>query len=96
MDEKKMVELMTDIHLVDGFVSTVMYNDTLKINKKDYYQSVYRKHKTSEAVYLKSLKYYSKDPQLLDTLYDRVDKKLTEKENKLNQANQPAQLPTVQ
>lgn len=84
LNQDQMVDVMTDLHLVDGYVSTIIYNDTIKVNKQDLYKSVYRKHKITDSVYELSLKHYSMDPQLLDTLYVQVEKRLSLKEDKLN------------
>ena len=83
--QSKFVIIMTDLHLIDGYVSTLMYNDSSKVNKQSLYRSVYAKHKISPAVYDLSLKYYSRDPKLLDSLYVQVEKRLS----KFQQINTP-------
>lgn len=84
LDEQKMVNMMIDLHIVDGFMSSLMYNDSTRIKGKNFYASVYDKHKVTRAEYEKSLKYYSMDPVLLDSMYSKVERILSAKEQKLN------------
>lgn len=84
LEEQKMVNIMIDLHIVDGFMSSLMYNDSTRIKGKNYYASVYDRHKVTRAEYEKSLKYYSMDPVLLDSMYSKVERILSAKEQKLN------------
>ena len=86
IDQKKMILIMADLHTMDGYMSTIIYNDTIRKNSKNLYATVYKSHKTTPALYEKSLKYYSMKPALLDTMYNSVQAILDEKEHKLNKA----------
>ncbi|HQT23567.1 MAG: hypothetical protein B7X86_00490 [Sphingobacteriales bacterium 17-39-43] len=86
IDRKKMILIMADLHTMDGYMSTIIYNDTIRKNSKNLYATVYKTHKTTPALYEKSLKYYSMKPALLDTMYNSVQAILDEKEHKLNRA----------
>ena len=86
IDQKKMILIMADLHTMDGYMSTIIYNDTIRKNSKNLYATVYKTHKTTPALYEKSLKYYSMKPALLDTMYNSVQAILDEKEHKLNKA----------
>lgn len=86
LDQKKMILIMADLHTMDGYMSTIIYNDTIRKNSKNHYATVYKTHKTTQALYEKSLKYYSMKPALLDTMYNSVQTILDEKEHKLNRA----------
>ena len=83
LDEQRMVNVLTDLTLIDGFMSTLLYTDTLRVQGKNYYATVYKKHNISKAVFDKSLKYYSSQPVLLDSMYSRVTRKLEAKEKRL-------------
>ena len=76
LTEQQMINITTDLQVVDGYVSSLLYQDTLSISARDAYASVYKKHDISKGVYDKSLKYYSKQPVLLDSMYSKVEKKL--------------------
>lgn len=84
LEEQKMMNIMIDLHIVDGYMSSLMYNDSTRIKGKNFYASVYDKHKVTRAEYEKSLKYYSMDPVLLDSMYSKVERILSTKEQKLN------------
>ncbi|MEJ7694544.1 DUF4296 domain-containing protein [Daejeonella sp.] len=83
LDEQKMVNVLADLSAVDGYMSTLMYTDTLRIQGKNYYATVYKNHNTSKAVFDKSMKYYSRQPVLLDSMYSKVTRKLDTKEKRL-------------
>ncbi len=77
---------MADLHTMDGYMSTIIYNDTIRRNNKNLYATIYKTHQTTPALFEKSLKYYSMKPALLDTMYNSVKAILDEKEHKLNSA----------
>ncbi len=87
IDQKKMILIMADLHTMDGYMSTIIYNDTIRKNSKNLYATIYKTHNTTPALYEKSLKYYSMKPALLDTMYNKVQAILDEKEHKLNRAD---------
>ena len=86
IDQKRMILIMADLHTMDGYMSTIIYNDTIRKNNKNLYATIYKTHNTTPALYEKSLKYYSMKPALLDTMYNKVQAILDEKEHKLNKA----------
>ena len=77
---------MADLHTMDGYMSTILYNDSTRRNSKNLYATIYKTHNTTPEVYEKSLKYYSMKPAMLDTMYNKVQAILDEKEHKLNRA----------
>ena len=86
IEEKKMILIMTDLHIMDGYMSTIIYSDTTKRNTKNLYATIYKTHKTTQKSYEESLKYYSRKPALLDTMYNKVQALIDEKEHKLHNA----------
>lgn len=84
IEEKKMILIMTDLHIMDGYMSTIIYSDTTKRNAKNLYATIYKTHKTTQKSYEESLKYYSRKPALLDTMYNKVQALIDEKEHKLH------------
>ena len=79
-----MVGVLADLHTIDGYMSTLMYSDSLRVAGKNYYAAVYKKHKISKSRFEESLKYYSMQPELLDSMYSKVQIILNKKEETLN------------
>lgn len=75
IENGKMVLVLTDVHLVDSYVSSAAY-DTTTQPAANYYKVVYQKYKIDSVQLQKSLRYYSRDPELLDTMYHQVLKRL--------------------
>lgn len=73
IDKRKMVRILADLHTIDGYMSSLMSTDTLRVAGNTYYAAVYKNHNTSKPVFEKSLKYYSMQPVVLDSMYSRVD-----------------------
>lgn len=96
LDQQKMVNVLTDMTVIDGYMSTLMYTDTLRTSGKNYYATVYKNHNISKAAFDKSLKYYSMQPALLDSMYTKVTKKLEAKEKTLNKIQMQEQIKTFQ
>jgi len=84
IEEQKMIKIIADLHIIDGYMATLVYTDSTRINGKNFYASVYKSHNTTKAEYEKSLKFYSMDPVRLDSMYNRVEDLLAVKERKLN------------
>ena len=83
LNQQQMILVMADLHTMDGYMSSMLYSDSIKRESKNFYATIYKSHKTTEKLYDKSLKYYSMDPVLLDSMYSRVESILTEKERKI-------------
>jgi hypothetical protein len=75
IQKDKMVNVIMDIHLVDGYANS-MITDSARIKTPALYQSVYKKYQTDSVQVNKSLEYYSKNPAQLTEMYNRVVKKL--------------------
>ena len=84
IEEQKMIGVLADLHTIDGYMSTLMYSDSLRVAGKNYYATVYKKHKISKSRFEESLKYYSMQPELLDSMYSKVQIILNKKEERLN------------
>lgn len=83
LDQQQMVLLMADLHTLDGYMSSMFSSDSVRRKSKDLYATVYKNYNTTEKLYEKSLKFYSMRPVLLDSMYNRVELILTEKERKI-------------
>ncbi len=86
--------LLTDIHLVDGYVSTSL-GETSQIEGLVLFKSVFTKYHTDSATFAKSLRYYTNRPKELKEIYAAVttnidkilkhEQKLSAEEQRRNQ-----------
>ncbi len=73
LDEDTMVELLIDIHLAEGLVSTFpIHYDSSRILYPLFEKEVFKKHQVSDSVFRKSLEYYMRDTRVMDRLYART------------------------
>ncbi len=70
LPERKMKDVMIDMYLAEGLITGdgKSYPDSL--HKDALYQSVFRKHKITQAVYDSSLVWYGKNLNILMQVYD--------------------------
>ena len=76
---EKMVPLLTDLHLADGYVSSI-YGDSTTYKTASVYKALYKKYDTDSAGLRKTLAYYATQPDELELIYKEVEAKLTELE----------------
>ncbi len=69
--EEKMISLLTDIHLIDGYILNVL-QDTIKPSAAGLHESVFKKHKTDSIQFRKSMQFYSQNPDKLRLMYEKV------------------------
>jgi hypothetical protein len=72
----KMEKVLFDIHVVDGYIVTIVKQDSAKIIASAYYKGIYKKFDIDSALYAKSMNYYYGQPDVLDKMYDKVAKNL--------------------
>lgn len=77
----KMVSVLTDVHLVEGYSTTIMNSDSMKQVLANYMNLVYKKHQIDSLKFRKSLKHYSANPKVLNQMYDEVLVKLEAQQN---------------
>ena len=71
--EDKMVQILIDIHLAEGLVSTfpIPFDSSRKLYP--YLEAeLFFKHNVSDSVFIQSLEYYMRDPVIMDRLYART------------------------
>ncbi|PRY85298.1 DUF4296 domain-containing protein [Mongoliibacter ruber] len=88
LSEDKMVEVMIDIHLAEGLVSTFpIHYDSSRVLYPLFEKEVFKKHQLSDSVFVRSLEYYMRDARFMDRLYARTIDSLhvIEKEGNNNQ-----------
>lgn len=71
LSESKMVEILTDIHLVEGAkVGNKIMGDT--IPAPVYFKKVYQKHDITQEQFEKDFTFYTANPKLMDDIYEQV------------------------
>ena len=86
--QDEMTYLLTDIHIVDGSMYTVLQGpDSLYKYGTDKYRIVFNKYHTDSVQFKKSFQYYSTHPEKLQAIYEQITiiiKQKTDSVNKLN------------
>ncbi|MFT5971127.1 MAG: hypothetical protein ACI8ZO_001646 [Flavobacteriales bacterium] len=73
LKEKEMVEIMSDLQLIEAAKTMHHFNpDSVDQDKRRYMQEVYSKHNVSDTLFLKSLEYYSGKEKKMLEIYDKV------------------------
>ncbi|GEM_PF-399152 len=80
LKEDTMVELLGEVHVLDGYLTTIPIDSAKKV-MDPLYNELFNKYGLDSASFTKNLDYYYGDPALSVETYDRVVKSLQEKEN---------------
>ncbi|WP_114752457.1 DUF4296 domain-containing protein [Pleomorphovibrio marinus] len=89
LNEDKMVAILIDIHLTEGFVQALpIPYDSSKRLYPILEKEIFEKHAVSDSVYLQSLQFYLRDAIKMEELYARTIDSLTVIEKRVEQ---PAQ-----
>lgn len=74
MDTATMVRFLTEAHLIESYDYVVVqqHRDSLASQSTAAMDSLFAKYGITEADYDSSLNYYLKNPQMLETIYERV------------------------
>lgn len=73
LDENKMVEVLIDIHLAEGLVSTFpIHYDSSRVLYPLFEKEVFKDHQIPDSVFRTSLEYYMKDTKMMDRIYART------------------------
>lgn len=73
LNEDEFVEVLIDIHLAEGLVSTLPINfDSAKTLYPYLEKVVFENHGIPDSVFIKSLEYYLLDPIKMERIYSRT------------------------
>lgn len=78
----QMGKILYDIHIVDGYVNTIPLPDSAKRVAAAYYKGVYKKFSVDSASYNKSLDFYYKHPDIMNTIYLKLQTDLKDAKKK--------------
>lgn len=86
LSEDKMVSVIVDIHLAEGFVQSlpIPYDSSRKLYPA-LERDVFEKHAVTDSVYLESFQYYLRDAVFMERVYARVIDSLTVVEKRAEQ-----------
>lgn len=75
LSERKMAELMTEVHLIDGYLSGLSKDSAVKVLPV-MYEAVFKKYGLDSTTFAQNLSHYMGDPNLTEKIYGDVKKKL--------------------
>lgn len=74
--EAKMVDVLTDVHIIEGArIGTKVLGDSLPVQA--HYKFLWQKHKISPELYDSSFRFYSRNAERMDKMYEEVLTRLT-------------------
>lgn len=89
INKKRMIGLLTEIHIVDGSLYSVMQlPDTLHKYGMDKYMVMFKKYHTDSAQFRKSFKYYSANPDMMQSIYEQITANIKFKSDSVNKLNE--------
>ncbi|KQC01225.1 hypothetical protein AQF98_11240 [Pedobacter sp. Hv1] len=70
----QMEKVLFDVHVVDGYVTTIAKKDSATLVASAYYKGIYKKFSIDSALYAKSMNYYYDHPDIMEKIYQQVEK----------------------
>ncbi|WP_321368826.1 DUF4296 domain-containing protein [uncultured Draconibacterium sp.] len=79
--EKKMINMLVDVHLADAAFNHFRYDSAMLNNRtENFYYSVLDKYEVPDSVFEQSLVYYASFPKDFEKMYRKVMSRLSEME----------------
>ena len=88
--EKEMIDLLRDLHIIDGYLNTLP-SDSVERISANLITGVYNHYHVDSAVVRESIEYYSRQPQVLNRIYTNVDNQLKDMGAKAQDINRKIQ-----
>lgn len=76
IEAERLQKILYDIHVVDGYISSVPGQDSARKVAASYYKGIYKKFNTDSAQYNRSLNYYYAHPKELSEIYANISKEI--------------------
>lgn len=87
----QMTEILTDISIAEGHLSTLSYPDSVPdstdIYARSHYQSILKKHDVAQKEFERSFRFYIRNPHIMELMYDPVIETLQKKEGQSQTQN---------
>jgi hypothetical protein len=80
----KMNAVLYDIHMADGYITTIPNQDSAKKISAAYYKGIYKKFGIDSVMYTRSMNYYYDHPDLMANMYTTITKRLEKTKDSLN------------
>jgi hypothetical protein len=80
IQEDKMIEMLTDIHLAEATFNARRHRDSLvmKSSSADFYYSILDKHQVPDSVFEQSFVFYASQPRKFEKMYRQAMNRLNE------------------
>jgi hypothetical protein len=75
--QKEMAVILTDIHLAQSAIGDLSRTDSVTFTMKDYLAYILKRNHVKKEDLLRSLKFYSEQPEILGQVYDSVITRLS-------------------
>ncbi len=75
--QKEMAVILTDIHLAQSAIGDLSRTDSVTFTMKDYLAYILKQNHVKKEDLLRSLKFYSEQPEILGQVYDSVITRLS-------------------
>jgi hypothetical protein len=92
IEREVLVDLLVDIHLMDGVTQDRKFNRKFEVDSIDIFTPILEKHQVTKQMFDTTMFVYSRNPELLDQVYNDVLIKLNvmlDKNNKEEPASKP-------
>ena len=80
IEEEKLVALMADIHLAEGYLADVAVMAEKDSLAAIYYGTIFEKHKVDSVIFDRTLENYMQNPTALAKLYEKILERLQTKD----------------
>lgn len=86
LPEEKMAAILTDIHLAESRVNRLQLKslDSSLMIFNRLKSDIWKKHKVDTTAYRESYNYYMSHPEQMTTIYEKVNKKIEDREKSNN------------
>ncbi len=71
LNEQDMKSVLKDMHLANAYLNTLPMDSMEKVAPV-YFKQIFKNHQTDYRTFEKSLRYYSEQPILLDSMYSQI------------------------
>ncbi len=86
--EEKMIPLLIDIHLADGYLSVgPQVPDSLSYRANGLYAAIFKKYQVDSGKFKKSFQYYSVHLEQMNNIYKAVSDRLKAKQDSITKRN---------
>ena len=72
LKQKELTIILTDIHMTESMISNKSKSDSINYTLNDYLPGILKEHHTDKETFLRSLKFYSDNTQMIQEVYDSV------------------------